>query len=71
MTDVGCVTLKMTVVTTLMKKKVCAAPSIENVLRVNSGVGITNASPVGGAVIMIMTVVINLMKKTVVNINAG
>lgn len=64
-------TLKMTVVITLMKKKACVAPSIENVLRVNSDVGITNAFPVGGAVIMIMTVVINPMRKTVVNINAG
>ena len=57
-------------VTTLMKKKKCVVAGIENVLRVSLDVGITSASPVGGAVITITTVGMNLMKKTVVNINA-
>lgn len=67
----GFVTSRMTVVTTLMKMKRRVVPNIENVLRVSLGVVITSVSPVDGAVTMIMTVVINLMKKTVVNINAG
>lgn len=64
-------TLRMTVVTTQMKMKRCVVANTENALKVSLGVAITNASPVDGAVTMIMTAVINLMKKAVVNINAG
>lgn len=64
-------TLKMIVVTTLMRMRRCAVASTENVQRVSLGVQTTSASPVVGVVTMIMTVVISLMKKTVEITNAG
>lgn len=70
-TDVGFVTLRMTVVTVLMRMRRCVVASTGSAQRASLGVETASASPVVGVVTMIMIVGISLMKKIVGIISAG
>lgn len=70
-TGAGCVILKTTVVTILMRMRKCVVASTGSVQRVSLGVETTSAYLADGVVTMIMTVGTSLMKKTAGIINAG